>query len=48
MALAGPDLRALHRDHQGISRYYYLDVLFEATIRSHVAWPQLPSSGGRR
>lgn len=34
----------LHRDHQGISRFYYLDVPFTETMRRH-ARPQAAEFG---
>jgi predicted kinase len=39
-----PMLDALRRNHRGMSRFYYLDVPFEETVRRHAARPQAPSS----
>lgn len=41
----GPMLEALHRDHQGVARFYYLDVPFEETLRRHASRPQAAEFG---
>jgi predicted kinase len=41
----GPMLDTLHRDHQGMSRFYYLDVPFEETLRRHATRPQATEFG---
>jgi hypothetical protein len=41
----GGMLDALHRDHQGLSRFYYLDVPFEETLRRHAERPQATEFG---
>jgi 2-phosphoglycerate kinase len=41
----GPMLVALRRDHRGMSRFYYLDVPFEETMRRHVMRPQAGEFG---
>jgi predicted kinase len=41
----GAMLDALHRDHQGLSCYYYLDVPFEETMRRHATRPQAAEFG---
>lgn len=33
-------LAALNRDHRGVSRFYYLDVPLEETLRRHATRPQ--------
>jgi hypothetical protein len=38
-------LDGLHRDHQGLSRFYYLDVPFEETMRRHQTRPQAAEFG---
>jgi predicted kinase len=38
-------LDGLHRDHQGLSRFYYLDVPFEETMRRHQTRPQATEFG---
>jgi predicted kinase len=44
-AAYGPMLDALHRDHPGVSRFYYLDVPFEETVRRHAGRPQAAEFG---
>ena len=41
----GAMLGALHRDHRGLSRFYYLDVPFEETMRRHATRPQAAEFG---
>lgn len=41
----GSMLEALHRDHQGICRFYYLDVPFIETMRRHATRPQAAEFG---
>jgi hypothetical protein len=41
----GPMLAALHRDHQSVARFYYLDVPFEETLRRHASRPQAAEFG---
>ena len=41
----GAMLNTLHRDHQGLSRFYYLDVPFEETMRRHATRPQAAEFG---
>jgi hypothetical protein len=41
----GPMLEALGRDHRGLSRFYYLDVPFEETMRRHAMRPQAGEFG---
>jgi hypothetical protein len=41
----GAMLDALHGDHQGVSRFYYLDVPFEETMRRHATRPQAAEFG---
>jgi gluconate kinase len=41
----GEMLDALRRDHQGLSRFYYLDVPFEETLRRHAERPQATEFG---
>jgi predicted kinase len=36
----GPMLADLNRDHLGISRFYYLDVSMDETLRRHTTRPQ--------
>src|ERR1700759_4854259 len=38
-------LTALGADHRGRSRYYYLDVSFEETVRRHASKPQASDYG---
>ncbi len=38
-------LDALYRDHQGISRFYYLDVPLAETLRRHATRPQATEFG---
>jgi chloramphenicol 3-O-phosphotransferase len=38
-------LDALHRDHRGISCWYYLDAPFEETMRRHATRPQAAEFG---
>lgn len=44
-AHCGPALAALRHDHRGISRFYYLDVPFEETVRRHSTRPQAGEFG---
>jgi predicted kinase len=39
-------LAGLARDHLGVSRFYYLDVSFEETLRRHATRPQAAEFGG--
>jgi predicted kinase len=41
----GAMLRALRDDHRGLSRFYYLDVPFEETMRRHATRPQAGDFG---
>jgi predicted kinase len=41
----GAMLDALHRDHRGVSCFYYLDVPFEETLRRHATRPQAAEFG---
>lgn len=41
----GPMLDALHRDHRGMSRFYYLDVPFEETMGRRATRPQATEFG---
>ncbi len=41
----GAMLEALRRDHRGLSRFYYLDVPFEETMRRHAMRPQAGDFG---
>jgi adenylate kinase family enzyme len=41
----GPMLEALHRDHQSVARFYYLDVPLEETLRRHANRPQAAEFG---
>ena len=41
----GAMLGALRRDHSGVSRFYYLDVPFEETMRRHTTRPQAAEFG---
>ena len=43
----GAMLRALRADHRGLSRFYYLDVPFEETMRRHATRPQAGIRPGR-
>jgi hypothetical protein len=38
-------VEALHRDHQGVARFYYLDVPLEETLRRHENRPQAAEFG---
>jgi hypothetical protein len=38
-------LRALDADHRGVSRFYYLDIPFEETLRRHATKPQANDYG---
>jgi len=40
-----PMLAALNRDHRGVSRFYYLDVSMEETVRRHATRPQAAEFG---
>jgi hypothetical protein len=40
-----PMLAALNRDHRGLSRFYYLDVSLEETLRRHATRPQADEFG---
>jgi hypothetical protein len=40
-----PMLAALNRDHLGISRFYYLEVSMEETLRRHATRPQAAEFG---
>jgi hypothetical protein len=40
-----PMLAALSRDHQGVSRFYYLDVSIEETLSRHLTRPQAAEFG---
>lgn len=40
-----PMLAGLHRDHLGLSRFYYLDVSMDETLRRHAARPQAAEFG---
>lgn len=44
----GAMLGALHRDHRGLSRFYYLDVPFEEPCGGTRPGRRPPSSGGPR
>ena len=44
----GGMLQALRRDHRGLSRFYYLDVPLEETMRRHATRPQAGDFAGRR
>jgi predicted kinase len=41
----GPMLADLNRDHLGISRFYYLDVSMDETLRRHTTRPQAAEFG---
>jgi predicted kinase len=41
----GPMLEALHRDHQSVAGFYYLDVPLEETVRRHASRPQAAEFG---
>jgi len=41
----GAMLDGLRRDHRGMSRFYYLDVPFEETMRRHATRPQAAEFG---
>jgi predicted kinase len=41
----GPMLEVLHRDHQSVARFYYLDVPLEETLRRHASRPQAAEFG---
>jgi hypothetical protein len=41
----GDMLSALRADHRGVSRFYYLDVSFEETLRRHATKPQASEYG---
>ncbi|MGH3205194.1 MAG: AAA family ATPase [Streptosporangiaceae bacterium] len=41
----GPMLEALNRDHLGLSRFYYLDVSMDETLRRHATRPQAAEFG---
>jgi predicted kinase len=43
----GEMLRGLREDHRGQSRFYYLDVPFEETLRRHAGKPQAAEYGER-
>jgi hypothetical protein len=38
-------LAALNRDHLGVSRFYYLDVSMDETLRRHATRPQAAEFG---
>ncbi|MGH3305661.1 MAG: hypothetical protein ACRDOK_29145 [Streptosporangiaceae bacterium] len=38
-------LEGLHRDHQSVARFYYLDVPLEETLRRHTHRPQAAEFG---
>lgn len=40
-----PMLAGLSRDHQGLSRFYYMDVSLEETLRRHATRPQAAEFG---
>jgi predicted kinase len=40
-----PMLADLNRDHRGVSRFYYLDVSIDETIRRHATRPQAAEFG---
>jgi predicted kinase len=40
-----PMLAALNRDHLGVSRFYYLDVSIDETLRRHATRPQAAEFG---
>jgi predicted kinase len=40
-----PMLTALNRDHLGVSRFYYLDVSMDETLRRHATRPQAADFG---
>jgi predicted kinase len=41
----GEMLRALARDHRGVSRFFYLDVSFPETLRRHATKPKAAEYG---
>ena len=41
----GEMLRALHRDHRGVSRIFYFDVSFAESLRRHATKPQAAEYG---
>jgi predicted kinase len=40
-------LAGLNRDHMGLSRFYYLDVSLDETLRRHLTRPQAADVGAR-
>jgi predicted kinase len=42
-----PMLAGLNRDHAGLSRFYYLDVSLDETLRRHLTRPQAAEFGAR-